>query len=517
MKRLNHIVINPEYEYMREWIANLPNVFETTGKIIYDDRNQIRLMQYEDMQICVKRYCVPSVINRLAYTYVRKPKAERAFNNALELTKRDIPTPTPIAYIIQYQHGIISQSYLITTQSNLKRNFYEFRDGITDGKEDIIKSLARFTASMHEKGVYHLDFSPGNILFDNIDGLWHFELIDINRMQFRNVSAKKGCSQFERLWGKQVFFEIIAEEYSIARNIEYNTCLQNILKARHKFWSCRSTEHFTTDDTFSVGIIISTYNNPLWLEKVLWGLMYQTHQANEIIIADDGSDNETKLLIEKYAGTLPLKYVWHEDKGFRKTTILNKAVLQSASDYLIFLDHDLIPRKDFVSTHYRNAQKGGFLSGGAIMIPQQLSYDITRSDVENGNIFSIKWLIQHGVKWSHKLLKLCSSKIFASIMNHLTPTKATWNGGNASTWREYIINANGFDTRMRYGAEDREFGTRLENAGIRGKQIRYSIPLIHLWHQRPYKNKDDWNKNMLIWQQTKKQKLTRTQFGIEQL
>ena len=87
-------------------------------------------------------------------------------------------------------------------------------------------------------------------------------------------------------------------------------------------------------ERFTIGVIISTYNNPKWLEKTLWGYMCQSRPADEIIVADDGSGPETKALIEAYMGKLPISHVWHEDKGFRKTRILNVALLRSKADYL---------------------------------------------------------------------------------------------------------------------------------------------------------------------------------------
>ena len=69
-------------------------------------------------------------------------------------------------------------------------------------------------------------------------------------------------------------------------------------------------------------------------------------------------------------------------------------------------------------------------------------------------------------------------------MDRLTTTKATWNGHNASTWKSYALAANGFNNAMRYGGEDREFGERLMNAGIRGKQVRHRPICVHLDHGR---------------------------------
>ena len=149
------------------------------------------------------------------------------------------------------------------------------------------------------------------------------------------------------------------------------------------------------------------------------------------------------------------------------------------------------------------------------MLPKELSEALTKEDIQTGKAFDISWLKQHGMAWNWKMSKLWRNAFVCRLMNRLTPTKASWNGGNASTWREYIVCANGFDTRMRYGAEDREFGQRLENAGIRGIQLRYGTPLLHLYHERPYRNEEEWNKNKAIWRETRQEKLTKTSYGIQ--
>ena len=92
--------------------------------------------------------------------------------------------------------------------------------------------------------------------------------------------------------------------------------------------------------SFTIGVVISTYNNPRWLEKTLWGYLFQTRQADEIVIADDGSTDETRQLLQTYSQLLPIKHVWHEDRGFQKSEILNKALQAATADYLIFTDQD---------------------------------------------------------------------------------------------------------------------------------------------------------------------------------
>ena len=266
----------------------------------------------------------------------------------------------------------------------------------------------------------------------------------------------------------------------------------------------------------TIGVIISTYNNPRWLEKTLWGYLCQTHAPFELIIADDGSGQETKDLIASYqAKSFPnIKHVWHADHGFQKCKILNKALVEAESDYLIFTDQDCIPRKDFIETHLRYARKGYILSGGYFKLPMPISEAIAYGDILSQQAFSLSWLKQLGLKQSFKNTKLVKSSAFTTLMNCITPTRATWNGMNASGWREDLLAVNGFNEEMQYGGEDRELGERLFNMGIRSKQIRYSAICLHLDHERPYKNEAVMAKNKAIRKETKRNQVIKTPNGI---
>lgn len=237
-----------------------------------------------------------------------------------------------------------------------------------------------------------------------------------------------------------------------------------------------------------VSVIFTTYNSPAWLEKVLWGFFAQSHRDFEIVIADDGSRDETRQLIERMREHAPVKlvHVWQEDDGFQKCRIMNKAIAASSGDYLIFTDGDCIPRRDFVATHVRMARRDRFLSGGYFKLPLDISQAITREDVESQRVFDVGWLRQQGLKRSIKDLKLLAQGQWAALLNALSPARATWNGHNASCFKEFIIAVNGFDERMQYGGQDVEFGDRLTHLGLQGHRIRYSAICVHLEHGRGY-------------------------------
>lgn len=264
-------------------------------------------------------------------------------------------------------------------------------------------------------------------------------------------------------------------------------------------------------------IIISTYNSIEWLKKVLYGYNNQTYRQFEIVIADDGSSDDTRqfLLDIQKDVFYPIRHVWHEDQGFRKSEILNKAIMECSTEYIIMSDGDCIPRKDFVEQHVKFREEGFFLSGGYFMLPMEISKTITKEDIYTERCFNLSWLRHVGLKRSFKNNKLDSGIINPQLLNYFTPTKASWNGHNASGWKQDIVAVNGFDERMQYGGQDRELGERLVNFGIKSKQIRYHAVVIHLDHPRGYKNQESIDKNKAIRRLTRIQNIKWTLFGIK--
>ncbi len=265
----------------------------------------------------------------------------------------------------------------------------------------------------------------------------------------------------------------------------------------------------------TTAVIISTYNNPAWLEKTLWGYTRQTVPADEIIIADDGSDSETKRVVDSFRHLLPIRHLWHPDHGFRKPVILNMALCAATADYLIFTDQDCIPRRDFIEAHKAAARPCHFVSAGYFRLSPFVSKALAQADVETGDAFNPKWLRKAGQPLSLKMTKLSNSPLFALVLDHLTTARASFNGCNSSCWRADALAVNGFDERMTYGGLDREFGERLVNLGIRPIQMRHAIATLHLDHSRPYRTAEGIMANNAIRASVRKGHLHWTDFGIE--
>ena len=264
-------------------------------------------------------------------------------------------------------------------------------------------------------------------------------------------------------------------------------------------------------------VIVSTYNKPIHLRLVLEGLRHQQGAEFEVIIADDGSTDETRAVVDAFRESVsfPVEHVWQEDDGFQKCRILNKAIVASRGEYLIFTDGDCIPHPDFVRNHVELAEENTLLSGGYFKLPLDVSRAISKDDILSGNSTRPGWLLRHGVPFTPKISKLYSHRLIGAILDKLTITRATWNGHSSSTWKKHILATNGFDERMQYGGQDREFGERLINMGLKTRQVRYRCSCVHLDHGRGYARPESIAKNRAIRKHTREQRVTRTDFGIE--
>lgn len=267
-----------------------------------------------------------------------------------------------------------------------------------------------------------------------------------------------------------------------------------------------------------ISVVVSTYNAEEWLEKVLIGYSVQTHKDFELIVADDGSKPSTKALIDSYAANypVPIRHLWHEDLGYRRQEILNVAIVEAKYDYILMTDGDCIPRKDFLEIHAKYAEKGRFLSGGYCKLSMKLSERIYKDDIISGRCFNLKWLKNIDKLNVSNKLKIGASDLSANILDFFSPTIPSFNNCNSSAFKADMIAINGYDERMKYGGPDREFGERLENYGVKGKQIRHKAIVLHMDHPRGYKTPESLAANLAIRKEVKDKKIVWTPFGIKQ-
>lgn len=266
----------------------------------------------------------------------------------------------------------------------------------------------------------------------------------------------------------------------------------------------------------AVTVMFATYNEPRWLEWVLWGYTTQTSKDFEVIVVDDGSREDTRAVIDRLRPQMnyPLRHFWQPDEGYQKCKGMNRGILLARSDYLIFTDGDCIPHPQFVARHLALRERGRYLTGGYCKLPLALSQAITREDILAGRATDYAWLAANGLE-RHTLKLRLRNEFLRSLFNALTPVKPRLHGHNASVWKEDVIRVNGWDERMQYGGQDLELGERLVNAGVRGKTIRYSAICVHLEHKRGYMKPEMRQKNDAIRAQTRRERASWTPYGID--
>lgn len=269
----------------------------------------------------------------------------------------------------------------------------------------------------------------------------------------------------------------------------------------------------------TVSIIVSTYRRPEFLELVLQGYAAQTDRAFQLVVADDGSGEDTRAVIARSATEhgLDILHVWHEDRGFRKTEILNRAIVAASGDYLIFTDGDCIPRSDLVATHRSLARDGRYVAGGYLKLPAHVSQRLDRDAVASGRFADLGWLRSAGWRPGRRALRLTGSQRVGSLFDRLTPTPAHFQGNNASVARAALEAVNGFEGEMGYGGLDQALGYRLENAGVKGIQARHRAVAMHLHHDRPYRDPEVVRRNRAILARIRRGGEVRAERGIAEL
>jgi serine/threonine protein kinase len=212
-------------------LKNIKTYFNDSDNSIHKARNEIKTIDFKDEELVVKSFKVPNIINRVVYTFFKQSKAEKSYANSIRIIDF---VPKPIGFIEFNKFGLISDSYFVS------ENFdYDFtiREPLLDknftDKENIFKSFAKFTFELHENNIFHLDYSPGNILIKKEDDNYIFKIVDINRMQFKTLDLEDRLKNFSKLWAKDDDLKIIIKEYSKLINGDKNSCLDIALKHSH--------------------------------------------------------------------------------------------------------------------------------------------------------------------------------------------------------------------------------------------------------------------------------------------
>lgn len=226
----------------------------------------------------------------------------------------------------------------------------------------------------------------------------------------------------------------------------------------------------------ALALIINTYNQPDYLTRVLAAVSRQTRGPDEVLLADDGSGDDTRAVFEQWARaqTIRAHHVWQQNEGFRRSRILNEAIARAQSDYLVFLDGDTVPHPRFLSDHQAQATEGFFVQGHRALVGQRAAGYFGMNDFAADRRRALRagelsgW--KHSFHWPRPLRR---------VRNDLDGIR----GCNLGLWRADLIRVNGYNEAfVGWGREDSELAVRLMNSGVRRLDVRGWALCYHLWH-----------------------------------
>ncbi|AXX92899.1 hypothetical protein CPU12_04000 [Malaciobacter molluscorum LMG 25693] len=222
--------LNSNYNNIKEFLINIKEFFEENSNTIHKARNELKVIEYKGIKTVVKAFKVPNIINQIAYAYFRDSKAKKSYENAVKLIELGINTPKPIGYIEFYHNFLFKKSFFISEKYNYEYTIREpLRHLDFKNREEIIKGFVKFTYNLHLNGVYHKDYSAGNILVSSKNNKYEFSVVDINRMQFKTIDLYTGLDNFAKLWLDENSLLLIAKEYAKLANVDENKAI-DILK-----------------------------------------------------------------------------------------------------------------------------------------------------------------------------------------------------------------------------------------------------------------------------------------------
>lgn len=257
-----------------------------------------------------------------------------------------------------------------------------------------------------------------------------------------------------------------------------------------------------------VSVLVSTYNWPEALECCIRSIFRQTVKPHEIVIADDGSSDNTAKLIRdlQKESPVPIVHVWHEDEGFRKAIILNKAITKTTGDYILQVDGDVVLSRHFVSDHLELAERNSFVCGSRVKLDKKMTAKTIKSKKLDVTLFHVP------LKY---VLNSCRSRILRHLLASLYANKLRhWRGCNMAFWRDDAVKINGYNENIvQWGHEDAEFGLRLYFAGVRKKTLKMGGCVFHLHHK--WNSKAGEGRNLLELQKTKDNRLAWCDNGID--
>lgn len=258
------------------------------------------------------------------------------------------------------------------------------------------------------------------------------------------------------------------------------------------------TQRMPAEQTIS--IIVTTYNRPDALETVVEACFTQTDTKFEIIIADDGSTADTAELVARLRqrSPVPLHHVWQPDDGFRAAMARNRGTLAAAGEYIVFIDGDCIPQRDFISQHRKLARRGYLVSGSRVLLSPALTARVLSEHIDLHQAGAGDKLAYRLTGDMNKLAQLLVR--WPDIGRH--SRRFSWRrikSCNLAVWRSDLEMVNGFDESFTgWGHEDSDLVVRLFNAGVMRKDGAFATEVYHLWHREARRDQESSNKKVVV-------------------
>lgn len=249
-----------------------------------------------------------------------------------------------------------------------------------------------------------------------------------------------------------------------------------------------------------ISLVVTTYNRPDALAAVMAGCFAQSDMRFEIIIADDGSGPTTLACIErlKTFAPVPLSHVWQEDRGFRASMSRNRGIALAKGDYIVLLDGDCVPQRDFIARHRALAQANCMVTGSRVLVREAATARVLNQHIALYELDRAALLRLRLDGDINKVLPLLI-KVPDVAREHRRFSWRRIKSCNMGVWRSDLEKVNGFDESfVGWGHEDADLAVRLHNAGVKRKDGAFATEVFHLWHREEKRDQESSNRSTVM-------------------
>ena len=225
-------------------------------------------------------------------------------------------------------------------------------------------------------------------------------------------------------------------------------------------------------------LIVTTYNRPDALHAVLGSALAQRELPQQIIVADDGSDDATRSVIDRAraAPGADVRHVWQPHADFRAARLRNLAIAAASGDYLVIVDGDMVLHREFIADHRRIARRGHFTQGVRLLLDDERTASVLREPLQSISASSPGL---GGLRRLYAFHHAPLSRALSHLANHVIALKSC----NQGFWRDDLIRVNGFNEDfVGWGPEDKELCARLQYSGVRRQTLVCGGIAYHLKH-----------------------------------